>query len=239
MIPSQATLSHTHGVTVATVRRAISVLRGEGLVETILGQGVAVRKPPAVRRMSSSRYAAVLAKLRSGETPEESAFTQDEDVPWEEHEVICRFRETRADDAVAELLRVEVGAPVFRRHMIMLARGTAMRIRTAYYPLDLVAETPMVEPRRQPWPGGVIAELAALGVTVTATDEDVVGRMPTPEETEILGAPDGVPVFEITRVGFGRRDGDDADAFEHRPVEVVLPIVVRADRYVLHYRTDL
>lgn len=44
-IPSKRILKQTFGVGARTVDRAVDVLRGEGLIETVLGKGLFVRQP--------------------------------------------------------------------------------------------------------------------------------------------------------------------------------------------------
>lgn len=44
LLPSIRTLMQTYGVSDGTVKRAIAALRDEGLVESIVGRGVYVRK---------------------------------------------------------------------------------------------------------------------------------------------------------------------------------------------------
>jgi GntR family transcriptional regulator len=228
-LPTQPQLTAEYGVSVTTIREAIDVLRGEGLVETVRGKGVFVRQPPPVRRVSSTRYADLLEALRDGHHTPESAFTRDLGIDWADYTVDCTFREAPASATIANLLQVEPNTAVFERHMIMRANGQAEQLRTCYYPLELVAGTAMTDPDRQPWPGGVIAELAELGVAITAVDEDVRTRMPTPDESYILRIPGGVPVFATTRVGY----------FGDRPVEAAADIIMPGDRIVLHYRLDL
>lgn len=230
-LPSQAALRAAYEVSDNTIRAAIEALRDEGLVETVRGRGVFVRQPPPVRRVSSTRYADQLAALQTNceQHRYESAFTRDLGIGWDEYTVDCDFRELGADNTVADHLQIEPGSPVFRRHMVMRASGRAERIQTSYYPLDLVAGTAMTDPDRQPVPGGVIAEFAELGVTITAVDEYVRTRMPTPDESYLLRIPGGVPVLLIDRVGHS----------EARAVEVVTDMVLPGDRYVLHYHIDL
>lgn len=230
-LPTQAELRALYAVSDNTIRAAIESLRDEGLVETVRGKGVFVRQPPPVRRVSSTRYAHQLAALQTNSDQHryESAFTRDLGIEWDEYTVDCAFDEVDANNLVADHLQIEPGTRVFERHMVMRAAGRAERIQTSYYPLDLVAGTAMTDPDRQPWPGGVIAELAELGVTITAVDEYVRTRMPTPDESYLLRIPGGVPVLVEIRVGHS----------EARPVEVVVDMVLPGDRYVLHYHIDL
>ena len=42
-VPSERTLTQRYGVAVGTVKKAIEVLRSEGLVHTVIGRGIFVR----------------------------------------------------------------------------------------------------------------------------------------------------------------------------------------------------
>nr|WP_221374540.1 winged helix-turn-helix domain-containing protein [Actinoplanes polyasparticus] len=45
LLPSETTLSQTHGVSRLTARAAVNLLRAEGLAELVRGRGVVVREP--------------------------------------------------------------------------------------------------------------------------------------------------------------------------------------------------
>ncbi len=95
--------------------------------------------------------------------------------------------------------------------------------------MDLVGETPVSDPAREPWPGGTLAQLAYLGHPPVRVEEAVRSRMPTPEEADTLRMTGGVPVLGITRRMLAR-DG---------VMEVCREIVLPADRVVLDYSIDL
>lgn len=226
-LPSIAHLTSEHGVSSTTALKALATLHDEGLTVTLHGRGTYVRTPPTVRRVSSDRYAAQLAALARGEPAFESAFARDYGAVQENVTALCDFRQIPAPETVSEGLGLDAGAPVLERRMILSAAGHAEQIRRAWYPWDLVGGTPMADPGRQPVPGGVIAELAELGVELAATDEDVRARMPTPEEAYTLRLLGGTPVLDVWRVGHSKEG----------PVEVA-SVVLPGDRTILHYRLD-
>lgn len=226
-LPSIAQLQSEHAVSSTTARQALGILHDEGLTVSHQGRGTYVRTLPTVRRVSSGRYAAQREAIARGETPTESAFARDYGVTQDQVGVECHFAQVPAPETVAEALAVDVGRPVFERRMVLSAAGHAEQIRRAYYPLTLVDGTPMTDPSRQPVPGGVIAELAELGVELTTDDEDVRARMPTPDESYTLRLIGGTPVIDLWRVAHSTTG----------PVEAV-SIVLPGDRVVLHYRLD-
>lgn len=45
ILPSARTLSQEYGVSIGSVKRAIELLKSEGLVRTVIGRGIAVNRP--------------------------------------------------------------------------------------------------------------------------------------------------------------------------------------------------
>ncbi|TDC81092.1 GntR family transcriptional regulator [Micromonospora sp. KC606] len=70
LLPSETRLSQEYGVGRGTVRRAVSLLRAEGLVDAASGRGTRVREPVELRRESVPRGAIIQARMP---TPEERA----------------------------------------------------------------------------------------------------------------------------------------------------------------------
>jgi GntR family transcriptional regulator len=223
LVPSEARLMQEHGLSRNTIRLAIGLLRSEGLVDAEHGRGTRVRKRPPVRRLGADRY-------RTAGTSEGGAspFASDHDVGPSELRLSAQFRETPAGARLAHLLDIEADAPVLERSFVFFARGEPQQMSTSCYRLEMVANTPLTDPSREPWTGGSIAQLASIGVTVTRVTESVTARMPMPDEAETLLIGEGVPVVVIERRMFA---GD-------RPVEAA-DIVIPADRVALDYEIQL
>ena len=219
VIPSETTLMQRYGVARNTVRLAMTMLREEGLVVTHHGRGTFVRDALPIRRISSERY-------------RQAAGTSEAALPapgWVEYRVEANYDEVPANERVAVLLGVEQGTLVLERRILFFDGSLPQQVSMSYFPLDLVAGTPVADPQNEPWPGGSIAALASLGVTVTEVRELVGARMPQPEETRSLSVATGTPMLTITRTMYA---GD-------RAVEAAVDIVVPADRAELEYRIDL
>jgi GntR family transcriptional regulator len=218
VIPSEMTLMQQYGVARNTVRLAMTMLREEGLVVTHHGRGTFVRNRLPIRRVSSTRYREALDAAATG-TP----------LNWAEYRVEASFQELSASDRVAGLLGIEPGTPVLERRLVTLDGTLPQQMSMSYLPLDLVAGTPVADPRNEPWPGGSVAALASIGVTVTEVRELVTARMPQPDETRSLAVEVGTPMLTITRTMFAGE----------RAVEAAVDIVVPGDRAELEYRIDL
>jgi GntR family transcriptional regulator len=224
-LPTMATLSAGHRVSEIVIRHAISVLRGEGLVETRRGGGTVVRVHPPVRRVAMDRYR---VETQPQAVPATS-FTHDQRISWQEYRLDKSYSRVRADGELASLFGLSPGTSLLRRRFVFYARGDPQQISVNYLPWDVVAGTPVADPEREPWPGGTPAQLAFLGLPATRVEEAVRSRMPSPEETAALRLGAGVPVLAITR---RMLSGD-------RVLEVCREIVIPADRVVLDYAIDL
>jgi GntR family transcriptional regulator len=228
LLPSEAALMDEFDVSRGTVREAVRLLRDEGLVITEHGRGTYVRPSLPVRRLASDRYRRELEAL-AGEGPPATSFTHDQGIDWSAYRLDREFREMSATTVLAELLGVEPGTILLERQFVFWASGAPQQMSVSYYPLDLVAGTPVADPANEPWPGGNIAQLHSLGITVTGIRERVRARMPLSEEMAALRMATGVPVITITRQTFAGE----------RVVEVAVDIVVPADRVELDYWIDL
>jgi GntR family transcriptional regulator len=228
LLPSEPTLIAEFGVSRGTVREAIALLRAEGLVVTEHGRGTYARPVLPIRRLASDRYRVEIRQIL-GDQPPQTSFTRDQGIDWSDYQLDREFREIPASSATAELLGVEPGTALLERRFVFRSVGVPQQMSTSSYPLDLVAGTPVADPANEPWPGGNIAQLASLGITVTGIRERVRARMPVPEEIATLRIPSGVPVVTITRQTYA---GD-------RVVEVATDIVIPADRVELDYWIDL
>ncbi|SCL42171.1 transcriptional regulator, GntR family [Micromonospora pallida] len=228
-LPTEVELMQEWDVARGTVREAIGLLRAEGLISTARHRGSHVRPRWPVRRLGPERYR-VEVEQRDG-TPDGPAtsFTADQRIGWDAFSMDKDFAEVGADERLAELLQVDVGTPLLRRHFVFRSHGVPQQISTSYLLLDMVAGTPVADPDREPWPGGNTAQLASLGVRLTRIIERPRTRMPSEEEARILAIGDRVPVMTITRISLA---GD-------RPVETALEIVLPGDRVELEYVIDL
>lgn len=220
-LPSNPELAELHQVSLMTIRKAIDVLKNEGLIETKTRGGTVVRVQPVVHRISSARY---LVDAGSQETPRTS-FTSDHGIRWDQYRLDKIYRWTETDDRLAGLFGVDVGVRVLERRFVFYADGEPTQLSRPYMLASDVEGTPIEDPANEPWPGGTIAQLRSIGIVVDDIKETVAGRMPSSEEVELLGIGSGVPVFSITRRMFSRG----------RVVEVADPIVVATNSHVLDY----
>ncbi len=236
-LPSERELRERYEVAQMTVRRALDVLRHAGLIDSRQGKGVFVRvRGTQNGRTTSARYRQQLddvhqdpdGQAASSGTP----FSHDHRTTLDGVRLDREFRRTPATRELAELFHTDPGTPLLERRFTFHTDGRPQQLSTSYLPLALVEGTPVADPGNEPWPGGTIAQLASLGVTVRRVQESVRARMPTTHETRALRIAPGVPVVTVVRVML---TGEDRD----QPVEVADEIVIPSDRVTLDYTIDL
>jgi GntR family transcriptional regulator len=132
---------------------------------------------------------------------------------------------------VAIRLGIEDGSPVVVRRRLFLADGEPVALCDSYYPPDLADGTPLAKDRGIR--GGVHALIedpsGPIRRRIARPLDDLVSRMPTPQEAASLRLPQGVPVTRVLRTLF---DSDD------RPVEVQETIAA-ADRHEFRYEVAM
>ena len=234
LLPSETDLMVEHQVSRGTARQALAVLRADGLAQAAMGRGVFVREHPPVRRVASDRYQREVRQIIEDgpQPPPETSFTRTQGIEWSDYRLDKDFRETGADEEVAELFGVSPGEPLLERRFVFYAQGEPQQMSWSYLLLSLVGGTPVADPANEPWPGGNIAQLATLGKIVSRVEESVAARMPLPDEVSTLRIPPGVPVLTVTRRMLAGPDRNEV-------VEVANKIVIPADRTIMDYAVDL
>jgi GntR family transcriptional regulator len=199
-LPTEIELMEGYDASRNTVRDAIKLLTTRGLVETRPGQGTFVVEkinpfvttltgPPDAQVSDTEVY---IAEVRAGGR-----------VPTESD---LRLEIQRANEVIADALRIEPGAQVVSRHQQRFIDGTPWSLQTSFYPMSLVLEhgatlliqATSIEP-------GAVAYLAnECGIKQVGYRDSLAVRAPDENEVVFFKLPaDGrVSVFEIFRVGF-------------------------------------
>ncbi|TMR88189.1 GntR family transcriptional regulator [Nonomuraea basaltis] len=224
-LPSNDELASSHSVSLMTVRKAMEVLKAEGLIESKTRGGTFARHRRPVRRISSERY---LADIGPQDVPK-SSYTSDQGITWSEYRLDVSYEWAEADEVLAELFGVEVGTRLLDRRFVFYSRGVPTQMSRPYLLASHVEGTPVADPGNEPWPGGTFAQLRSIGIVIDDITESVATRMPTQEEVGTLQISPGVPVFAITRRLLA----------QGRVVEVAHPIVIPGDSAILDYRIQI
>jgi GntR family transcriptional regulator len=174
LLPSEAELSAEFGASRVTIRRALDVLRDEGLVAARQGFGWFVAAEPVRQHLQA--LGTIEAHLA------ESGIVNERRV--------VEFEFTRPPDHVRELLDVD---SVLRVKRINLADGEPFAVVTVWCPAQL----------GRTWSRSDVEEHAfyeLLDVRLRGATQTIGADVATVEEGELLHVPPGAPLLKCQRV---------------------------------------
>ncbi|MEV0745806.1 GntR family transcriptional regulator [Streptomyces sp. NPDC050273] len=179
-LPSEVGLAARYQVSTVTLRRALAVLQGEGLVEKIHGKGNFVRRP---------RHKIVYVGGWG---------TLD---PWTAAEptvrVTVRSTTVPASVHLTTLLKVPTGSPLVEYSCLSLEQGSPHGLARIYIPCDLA---PAGVLDGESACGAAVTRFAVLGPSPATVRETVCARSPTPDEASALRIGTTTAVLAITRI---------------------------------------
>ncbi|WP_018255988.1 GntR family transcriptional regulator [Salinispora mooreana] len=218
-LPTLDELAADHLVSLAVARKAVDLLKQQGLVITIQGKGTFVRERPTARRHGIDRYAK--SRWRSGQ----AILTAEAELQGHRAgQLIRELAETAAPAGVAERFKIPVGTPVWVRRRTTLVDDRPNQLADSYFELDVVNGTRIRED--DTGPGGSYARLEESGFELDEITEEWSVRMPTGPESAALRLPAGTPVVDLFRTTFDTMG---------RPVEVMLAVIA-GDMVQMSYR---
>ena len=174
LLPSEAELSHTYGASRVTVRRALEVLRDEGLVDSRQGFGWFVSAEPV--RQSLGRLGTIESQLLA------------EGVRSERR--IIDFRFLAAPTRVRQLLGSDT---VLRVRRLNLADDEPFALVTVWCPERYGAELSRADVERSPF-------YELLGVELGGAVQTIGAAAASARDAELLAVPEGSPVLRCERV---------------------------------------
>lgn len=180
VMPSEPELAARFGVTRATVNRAISVLRTEGLVRPERGRGTTVNELPVIRREAVARQRRDVREAGQARGAFDGELRRLGLTPRSDVDI----DQVPAPAEVARLLGIDEGTPVLARRRRMHANDTPVQLATSYLPLDIAAGTPLAS--TDPGPGGTYSRLADLGHAPATYTETARVRPPGDDEARFL-----------------------------------------------------
>lgn len=219
-LPTYEQLTRTYLCSSGVARKAIDLLRQQGLVISKQGKGVFVRERVQPRRHGIDRYTRRKWKQAGKPIHDAEAHSQGLSVK----QLYRELGEVPAPPAVAAAFGIGGGDPVWVRRRTTIVEGRPHQLADSYYPLDLARGTRLTE--EDSGPGGGIARLEEAGEPLAEISEEWSARMPTSPESVSLQLPAGTPVIELTRTIYDTKD---------RAVEVMLAVIA-ADTVRMFYR---
>lgn len=213
-------LAAEYNVSVTAMRRAVELLKNEGLVLSHQGKGNFVRTPVSVRRLGIERYRRSIWSGNQG-TPILAAEAQSQGRVAAQD--VREMGEKSAPAFVAERLGISEGDPAWARRRLTHIDDRPNQTLDSWFPLAVVEEAPQLK-EESTGTGGTFARLDEIG-PITEIQEDLEARMPTGPEAALLELPQGTPVYEVIRVIYAGQ----------RPMEVG-HFVMAADMATFRYR---
>lgn len=173
VLPSESELSAEFGVSRVTVRKALEMLRDEGLVDARQGFGWFVAGDTV--RQPLARLSTIEEQMRdSGATPTRQ---------------VLEFAFERAPRDVARLLGT---SQVLRVKRLNLADGEPFAIVTVWCPAELGATLSRADVERSPF-------YELLDVPLSGASQTIGADAATADEASLLNVPSGSPVLRCRR----------------------------------------
>ncbi|WP_052851970.1 GntR family transcriptional regulator [Streptomyces avicenniae] len=180
-LPSEQRLATQYGVGLPTVRQAIALLEGEGLVDKRHGRGTFIRVPRCRVQYRDDRHAWGAWE------------------PTPEHVTLRTVRTLEADRRTAAFMAVPIAAPLVEHRYATSLPGNAPHIVVHAYVLPELLEGWRPDSTPDPWADGIRRQLIAQGVELDRISERVTARPPSAAEAQTMDIGGGVALLEITR----------------------------------------
>ncbi|MGH3926375.1 MAG: GntR family transcriptional regulator [Pseudonocardiaceae bacterium] len=220
-LPSERELARRFGTARNTAREAIRLLSEEGLVTAQHGRGVFVREKQRMFRWGNERYSRRTYR-ETGLTPFRLEMQRQSKTPRVE---VTSIEQVTPPFDVAERLKASTEEPsVLRRCNTYYADDEPVQVVTTYIRWTDAEGTLLLQPKTGP--GGIYGRLEERGHTMTTGQDEIIARMASHDEAQILDLPSGVPVLEVLHTSLDQH----GEPFE------VSRFVHRADRAGLVYQ---
>ena len=220
LMPSEPEVARQYGVSRQTARVALQALEQEGLVAVRPRRGRIVRSPQRLRWHLSEFERPDHTVLSTSDAWETDIERQGHDPTRQDLHV----ERITPPEAVAARLNLDPrnDTSVVRRH-VRYIDGKPAIISDDYFDEKIVQGTELAEPE-DTTRENILAE---AGYEQVYDIDEIITRMPTPEEVARLEIPAGTPVAEHVRTGYTASD---------KPVRVMISIIP-GDTLILQYTT--
>ncbi len=209
-LPTYDEVAEQYLCSIAVARRAVDLLKQQGLVITVQGKGSFVRERPHARRHGTERYSR--SRWSSG-TP--ILVAEAAEQGWTATQLIRFLGQVPAPEPVAQRLGIERATPVWVRRRTTLIDDRPNQLADSYYELPVADAAPQIK-EENTGPGGGFARLEEAGYRLARIREEMAARMPIGPESVALQLPEGTPVVELIRTTYD---------INGRAVEVMIAVI--------------
>ncbi|MGW5880812.1 GntR family transcriptional regulator [Streptomyces koyangensis] len=179
-LPSESALADRYKVSTATLRSALAMLQGEGLVEKIHGKGNFIRRP--LRKVT----------YVGGRGTLDARTAADVDL-----RVTVRTTVLPARGHLTALLKVDDGSPLTEFLRLSYEGESPHSLARVYVPRDLTPTTALSNRSSSAW---AEANLSVPDPPPAEVHETVSARLPTPDEASTLRISTALAVLAISRI---------------------------------------
>ncbi len=216
------------------VRAAVALLKQQGLITGGRGKAPVVRTPPRQVIRSANRHQAEKDLVLTPESVRGRIGTSEIEMGVEISNLGFKttYQIVDADRELAEVFRLELGAPLLQRIFEYVNPSTGFREAwsVSHIPKVLVEGNPrLLDANNEPWPGGTQHQLFTVGIEIAHVTDRVTATMPSTADAQLWDLDGGVPMLKCRRISL--------DA-EQRVVETS-DAEYPADRTVLSFETPL
>lgn len=195
-LPTEPELERIFGASRNTIRIAVTNLVHEGLIQIQPGRGMFVPKGPIP-------FFVILSREEGGTGTDSPLDSYSSGVRAAGRKPSIRDFEMRIEypsREVAGLLEIDEDTQVVMRGSKRFIDDIPYSLQSSYYSMDLVRGTELES--RKGIPRGTIRVLAELGYEQTGYRDEIVARMPAPEEKTFFRIGPGIPVFVVYRIAY-------------------------------------
>jgi GntR family transcriptional regulator len=234
-LPAETQLASQYRVALNTLRRALDVLEGEGLVSSQQGTGTFVRgSRQRIHRNHAQRYQWEKARARQPEVKRRTAGALEKDTGLAPSDLAFEttYAQLDASNGLAARFKIEAGTPLLRREYRswLKSDGTPVNLITSYLVVEQIDANPAIlDPANEPWPGGTHHQLFTVGIEIDHIINEITARPPRADEVARLDLEPGVAVIVAWKTSV------DTTGRVVEVSEVILP----GDRTQIEYSTRL
>jgi DNA-binding GntR family transcriptional regulator len=215
-LPSLRMFAAQYGTTQETINKVVQRLQAEGLLSSLGRQGIFVHMPRTRIPGILPRFDLYLKEL--GLEPVETNIEKPGLVP--------------APDDVAKVFGVSIGSPVVHRLRRQGTTTAHYRLAENFYPVSLAGGSILENMQKDERFDALLAIKETSGRAVTRVHEDVIARLPTQKEQDLLKLVRGAPVLEVLRTNYAE---DDTIVMYNRIVFVASYFVLSYDYSVPYW----
>ncbi len=209
-LPSLRMLAEEYSTTHETINKVVQLLQAEGILVSKGRAGIFVNMP-------RTRVPGVVARF-DRYLAEQGFKTAEANI--ETPAIVS------APPAAAQRMHIEEGTPVVRRFRQQGTTAAYYRIAENFYPLALAGGAILEQMQQDVHFDVPFAIKETYGQTIEQVHEEILARLPTPQEQEWLNIVRNTPVLEIYRTNY---------ASDHKTVIMLNHLTCVASYFIMEY----